>query len=588
MPVFTSGLIRAVLAIILLQSVLVTAGPVYAGKKKSETRELAGKGITELQSGDFIKANEYFNRALKLDPTSSQLNFLNALTYHARTGSEGVQNYDLADEGYQIAIRHDDTNWLYYYTYGLSRLDRKQYSSATQLLADAVLLNDREPDLLYALVYAAYYASDLSSANAAMYRLSALEPESRRVKAAKILLAAASGDNISASKELSSYERLFPDDDSLRNLKIRAGEWNHMIEYIRSNPDSMSEGQNPGAASMEENLPMPDMVIIDAVILRNEDEITHSKGVNLLNGLSLQFGNSSNPAISFNRAYSSSWTHNPDGTDDTIAKSITNTITGIISVPALTYSMNIFNMGSSKIDVIARPTLTGMLNIDSEFFSGNQIDAAVAGSADSSPISINKEIGVTMHVRPNEITRNKVKLHVEVSRSFLDTTDKDKITYQYMVTTSNTKVTTDVDIAFGETMILSGLYEREAVDTRDGVPILQDIPLLQYLFSKKTERLFQRSVIILLTPYINPKSYNFNTRATVVQDLKKNKSLIKLRKKHPDWYVDVDMTSDRILEHLQHNHFVKEFRSGDLIRYKMVNPANLDYRVGRGFGFLYY
>lgn len=578
---------RAVLVLFLLQFLLLPVCSAFAEQTGPETKDLAAKGIVELQAGDFVKANDYFNKALKFDPASSQLNFLNALTYHARTGSEGVQNYDLADEGYQIAIRHDNSNWLYYYFYGLSKLDRKQYRESSRLLAEAVLLNDREPDLLYAFLYSAYHASDIPNAHAALYRLSALEPESRRVKRAKIILAAAAGNNVCASKELASYQKLFPDDNTFTHLQIRAGDWANMFEYVRNNRGELL--MNEAEADLQDaEHPMPDMVVFDAAILRNEDEITHSMGVNLLNGLSLQFGNATTPAVSFNRSYKSNRMINPDGTDDTVSKTITNTVTGLISVPALTYSMNIFNMGSSQIDVIARPTLTGMLNMDSEFFSGDQISAAAAGSPYQSALSVSKNVGVTLHVKPYEITRNRVKLHIELTRTFLEPTDKEKLTYQYSLTTSSTKVSTDVNIAFGETMILSGLYERETVNTRDGVPLLQEIPLVQYLFSKKTKRIFQRSVIILLTPYINPNSHHFNTRAAVGKNPDTKGPLKKLKKMHPDWYIDVDLNTDRILEHLQDNHFVKEFRSGDLIRYQMVDPSNIQYRLSTGLDYLHY
>jgi len=58
----------------------------------------------------------------------------------------------------------------------------------------------------------------------------------------------------------------------------------------------------------------------------------------------------------------------------------------------------------------------------------------------------------------------------------------------------------NVQLEFGQTLVLGGLSEKETTRTRSGVPLLQDIPGLQYLFSSLSTSSFQRSVLILITP----------------------------------------------------------------------------------------
>jgi type II secretory pathway component GspD/PulD (secretin) len=53
---------------------------------------------------------------------------------------------------------------------------------------------------------------------------------------------------------------------------------------------------------------------------------------------------------------------------------------------------------------------------------------------------------------------------------------------------------------FGETLVLGGLSEKEDSVVRDGVPILQDVPVLQYFFSNEQTVDFHKSVLILITP----------------------------------------------------------------------------------------
>jgi Flp pilus assembly secretin CpaC len=55
-------------------------------------------------------------------------------------------------------------------------------------------------------------------------------------------------------------------------------------------------------------------------------------------------------------------------------------------------------------------------------------------------------------------------------------------------------------VNINETLVLSGLTEHELISGSSGVPILKDIPGIQYLFSKNTVQNFNKTVLILITP----------------------------------------------------------------------------------------
>ena len=145
----------------------------------------------------------------------------------------------------------------------------------------------------------------------------------------------------------------------------------------------------------------------------------------------------------------------------------------------------------------------------SEFFSGIEVNAAaVGGAADTgSTVQIEKEIGVKLTVNPEFLEDGRIKLAVVAERTFLSTPDKTSINFEFRIDTSKTNVTANVAMNYGETLILSGLSEKETERKRDGVPGLQDAPLIQYLFSNRTTSDFQKSVLILLTPRPTPYVY---------------------------------------------------------------------------------
>jgi type II secretory pathway component GspD/PulD (secretin) len=70
----------------------------------------------------------------------------------------------------------------------------------------------------------------------------------------------------------------------------------------------------------------------------------------------------------------------------------------------------------------------------------------------------------------------------------------------------------NVVMRMGDTLILGGLSEKESTNTRDGVPGMQDIPFLQYLFSAQQKTEFQKSVLILITP--RPANYTWLSDAS--------------------------------------------------------------------------
>ena len=61
-------------------------------------------------------------------------------------------------------------------------------------------------------------------------------------------------------------------------------------------------------------------------------------------------------------------------------------------------------------------------------------------------------------------------------------------------------VTANVRIKFGETLLLNGLTDQEETKSQSGVPVLQDIPIIQYLFNNLTKTKYTQNVLVLITP----------------------------------------------------------------------------------------
>jgi Flp pilus assembly secretin CpaC len=142
---------------------------------------------------------------------------------------------------------------------------------------------------------------------------------------------------------------------------------------------------------------------------------------------------------------------------------------------------------------------------------------------------------------------------------------------------------------YGETLILSGLIEKETERKRDGVPLLQDIPGLQYFFSKRTTRDFQKSVLILMTP--RPPSYTYQSdgqlKKTTKNQSKSERSLSELQARYTDWFKPYPNWAS-VFHHMQNNTLYREFRTGDVTMERWANSETLKSRLKQAMTFLYY
>jgi len=226
---------------------------------------------------------------------------------------------------------------------------------------------------------------------------------------------------------------------------------------------------------------MPPSAIIEVTMIRTEEVIQKSFGVNLLDGLNL------GRSITQDVTGAISRTGNLFNTVDTGGKTMTDGF--------LNYSMNIANSLYTKNEVIARPTLAAVDRLPSVFFSGGNYSIKVVGSAGGSSLLVDKQTGVALSITPTFVDEDHVMLNIRASRSFREESPDANIALNLTRNTVNAAAL----VRFGQTFVLNGLIEREKDQTQNFTPILGDIPILQYLFKKQVTVDFNRQILTLLT-----------------------------------------------------------------------------------------
>jgi Flp pilus assembly secretin CpaC len=419
------------------------------------------------------------------------------------------------------------------------QLDDSDYAAAQATFSSAVRDQPQRWEGLYGLGVASYYLGDLAVARLAVDAAQKLQgvdgAGAVSIQRLQLMVSAAGADP--ASNELAAdYARVNPGD----RLVLR-----RVSELSRdANASQLDADPAAGGAGAAGEAPPNNQVLVDVTLILSSMLDTYNRGVNLFDGLSVQYGYGNN--FSASRAAGAEWNSN-------------RSITHGISVPQLNYSLNLFNNAGQFYQVLARPSLTAYLGRESEFFAGRTINVRVSGVnlGTLQPI----DVGVGLKVTPEALNAKKVTFRVSASRSFLS---REQIgTFQESLTTFKQLVSATAEVEFGQTLVLSALSESVQDSTVSKTPGLSQIPGLSTFFKKSTTANRQESLLILITPVL-PTAVRVreNLRPATVD------KLISM------WnnLIDPRSSVDAILDRFGRSPFFRGAQSGDLRWRQVITP----------------
>jgi type II secretory pathway component GspD/PulD (secretin) len=312
------------------------------------------------------------------------------------------------------------------------------------------------------------------------------------------------------------------------------------------------------------------MSVIDVVILRTEDQIVNSYGLNVLNGLNYFFG-------AFRNSNNSNGSVTTLNTDFSGIGGVGSSSNG---ASALSYSLNIANSTNNRNEVLARPSLIALDRLPSTFFSGDSISIPISANAGGVSQLVDKQIGVSLSVTPTFIDDETLILSLKAVRSFAELPLVG--TSGAALSVSKNSVTANVIARYGETIILSGLNERELIRGDSGIPILKEIPGLQYLFSQNISTDYFRTVAIMVTPR-KPIS-NETDRALAMKERTESEGQSRTKKYSFHWRIEeyekylskAAPNFDAAIDGLYTNNLYNSFKSRDLIDTNWARKPKLE------------
>lgn len=323
-----------------------------------------------------------------------------------------------------------------------------------------------------------------------------------------------------------------------------------------------------------------DMIVVDVVVMRVSESGSTQKGNNILENFTatlapFNYFSARNATGTFQGSMAPSGSGiPPSGFSQTTFPTVTSMNanphghlrmkTFALSTGTFNYSLKIANVRDEYIQVIGRPTLTASIGKAAEFYSGDDIKVALSGNFGGNVT--NTPTGFTLNVTPLSLEDDIVTLDCNVQGSLfggsLDELFADQQTGPKPFRVLNSRTKTTVKVRRGETIMLAGILERVENSDHGGVPLLKDLPGIQYFFSEENTASSRKSIVYLLTP----RAYADTVKETKAyflsgEDFGERPTLKEFEMKYKDWY-DPASNQIHVLEHLGPNY--QNFRNGDV------------------------
>jgi len=186
----------------------------------------------------------------------------------------------------------------------------------------------------------------------------------------------------------------------------------------------------------------------------------------------------------------------------------------------------------TQVRILQQPRVFTSDNQEAKFFDGAdvpfQTGSTTGGTTGGGTTSSFDQIavGIGLNVRPRITKDLNVAMQIEILLSNVDTTTRTVVTPGNNPTIQRRQTNTSVVIKNGQTIVISGIRKETENKVKTKVPVLGDVPVLDWVFSSTEKVSAATELVLFVTPIVveNPdgNDSNFN-----VQEIERLRSLQK-------------------------------------------------------------
>jgi general secretion pathway protein D len=158
-------------------------------------------------------------------------------------------------------------------------------------------------------------------------------------------------------------------------------------------------------------------------------------------------------------------------------------------------------------NILSTPSLVTLDNEEASIIVGENVPFVTGQYTNSDAASATnpfqtierQDVGIKLTVTPHINEGETIELKIEQEVSDVDESTKDS---EAGITTKKRNIKTTVLVDNGEVIVLGGLMSNDLSETDQKVPLLGDIPILGYLFSRKSTVYNKKNLMVFLRPRI--------------------------------------------------------------------------------------
>jgi type II secretory pathway component GspD/PulD (secretin) len=183
------------------------------------------------------------------------------------------------------------------------------------------------------------------------------------------------------------------------------------------------------------------------------------------------------------------------GVSFSIAKNLGNvSVSNILTMVSAHNKIN--NIDRPKVLAMNRQTATMLIGKRTPYVKS--VQAATTTTPEISSIDF-IDSGIKLDITPMVSMDGKVRLDVKASSS---TYDMLTVAGNQTPELNTTEISCNVACQNNDTVIMGGLIRKDVSKNRTGIPILMDIPVLEYFFSSVGNVVTRTEMVIFLTPHV--------------------------------------------------------------------------------------
>ncbi|MEV9499976.1 type II secretion system protein GspD [Aliarcobacter butzleri] len=188
---------------------------------------------------------------------------------------------------------------------------------------------------------------------------------------------------------------------------------------------------------------------------------------------------------------------------------------------ALGASLNLLQQNGA-LDIVSEPSILAIDNKESSIYVGEKISVEISSTLTDGGLQRTnyerEDIGLTLKVKPRISSDTKLTLEIN---TLLEGIKSTSVSAGQNPDTLKKEIKTAAILNNGESVIIGGLIENKNETIEQKVPVLGDIPFFGGLFKNDSKMNKKNNLVIIVTPYMIPKSKDITYIREQLSELKK-------------------------------------------------------------------